>query len=143
MPARTPTPAAPAVQPPALPARTAIAPARPVVSPSLRAPGAAPEPIPLVTEPKTDRPARVRRQKAVEVEKPAADEEDATTAVATSPQTEKEPPATDAKDPKELKEAKDTKEVKAAKDSKETKAAKEPKSRSGDPDAPLPPSSLD
>jgi hypothetical protein len=68
----------------------------------------------------------------VEVEKPAAAEEDATTAVATSPQTDKE-----------LKEAKDTKDVKAARDSRETKAAKEPKSRSGDPDAPLPPSSLD
>jgi hypothetical protein len=140
-PARAPTPAAPAaVQPPALPPRTAIAPARPIVSPSLRAPGAAPEPIPLVTEPKTERPTRPRRQKAVEVEKPAADEEAAATAVATSPQTDKEPPATDAK---ELKEAKDTKEVKAVKEQKETKAAKESKSRSGDPDAPLPPSSLD
>ena len=109
----------------------------------MRAPGAAPEPIPLVTEPKIDRPARVRRQRAVEVEKPAADEEDATTAVATSPQTDKEPPAADAKDPKDLKEAKDTKEVKAAKDSKDTKAAKETKARQSDPDAPLPPSSLD
>ncbi len=143
MPARTPTPAAPSVQPPPLPARTAIAPARPAVSPSLRAPGSTPEPIPLVTEPKTERPVRVRRQKAVVVEKPAADEEDATAAVATSPQTEKEPPAADAKDPKDLKEPKDTKEVKAAKDSKEMKAAKEPRARQGDPDAPLPPSSLD
>jgi len=109
----------------------------------LRAPGATPEPIPLVTEQKTDRPARVRRQKAVEIEKPAAEAEDATTAVATSPQTEKEPAAADAKDTKELKEAKDAKDVKAAKDSKETKAAKEPKARPGDPDAPLPPSSLE
>ena len=49
-PARAPTPAAPAVQPPPLPPRTASAPARAVVSPSLRAP----EPIPLVTEPKTE-----------------------------------------------------------------------------------------
>jgi len=143
MPARAPTPAAPAIQPPGLPARTAIAPARPIVSPSLRAPGAAPEPIPLVTEPKAERPARVRRPKVIEVEKPAANEEAATTAVATSPQTDKEPPAADAKDPKELKEARDTKDVKTAKDSKETKATKEPKSRSADPDAPLPPSSLD
>jgi hypothetical protein len=142
IPARAPA-AAPAVQPPPLPARTAIAPARPVASPSLRAPGSTPEPIPLVTEPKSDRPARVRRQKAVEVPQPAADGEDVTTAVATSPQAEKEPPATDPKDPRELKEAKDTKDVKAAKDSKETKSAKEPKARPGDPDAPLPPSSLD
>ena len=138
-PARTPAPAPPAVQPPALPARTATAPARPIVAPSPRAPGAAPEPIPLVTEPKSERPARVRRQRAVEVEKPATDEA-ATTAVATSPQTDKDPAATDAKD---AKDARDTKEVKAAKESKETKAAKESKSRSVDPDAPLPPSSLD
>ena len=143
IPARTSTPA---VQTPAFPARTAIAPTRPTASPSSRAPRATPEPIPLVTEPKTDRPAKVRRPKAIEIEKPATDEDAATTAVAASSQTDREPGATDAKDPRALKEAKETKEtkeVKAPKESKEAKAAKEPKSRAGDADAPLPPSSLD
>jgi hypothetical protein len=100
----------------------------------------------VVAQPKADRPARIRRPKPIEVEQPAAAEDDATPAVATPPPTDKEPLATDAKDPKELKEAKETKEtkeVKALKESKEAKASKEPKARPGDTDAPLPPSLLE
>jgi hypothetical protein len=146
MPARTPTPAAPASS-------------RPRSRQGPRSPRRG-RPSPLRCALLAPRPSRFRwsrsrrpsglpgyggKKRSWSKSRPA-DEEDATAAVATSPQTEKQPTAAEAKDPKDLKEAKDTKdtkEVKAAKDSKEMKAAKEPRARQGDSDAPLPPSSLD